>query len=139
LEEFAGRSEYPNAGQRVVNGQRLMQPYSDIFLGWTEGRTGKQYYFRQLRDIKISMNVESFRKTKMELYAGWCGYALALSHARSGDASLLRGYTGKSDVLDEAIASFSILYADQNERDYNEFMKAIRNGKIKTAPEEKND
>jgi uncharacterized protein (DUF2252 family) len=137
LEEFAGKSEYPNAGQRVVDGQRLMQPYSDIFLGWTEGRAGKQYYFRQLRDIKISMNVESFRKTKMELYAGWCGYALALSHARSGEAALIWGYTGKSDVLDEAIASFSVLYADQNEKDYNEFMKAIRDGKIKTAPERK--
>jgi uncharacterized protein (DUF2252 family) len=137
LEEFAGESEYANAGERVVNGYRLMQPYSDIFLGWTTGKLSKNFYFRQLKDMKISMNVESFRKTQMELYAGWCGYALALSHARTGEASLIRGYTGKSDILDEAIASFSVLYADQNEKDYHEFMKAIRDGKIKTAPEEK--
>jgi hypothetical protein len=137
LEEFAGKSEYSNSGERVVNGHRLMQPYSDIFLGWTKGKLGRHFYFRQLKDIKISMNVESFRKAQMEIYASWCGYALALSHARSGEASLLRGYMGRSDILDQAIASFSVLYADQNEKDYNEFKKAIRDGKIKTAPERK--
>ena len=137
LEPYAGKSVYPNHGQRVVNGQRLMQPYSDIFLGWTEGKLeGRHFYFRQLRDIKIKILVETFGKSEMELYAGWCGYAMALSHARSGDPALLRGYMGKSDEFDEAIGSFSVSYANQNEKDYAVFKKAIRDGKLKAVYEE---
>lgn len=134
LEAFAGKSIYANNGQRVVSGYRLMQPSSDIFLGWTTGgRDGVQYYFRQLRDVKIKVLVETFGKNLMMAYADWCSHALALSHARSGDSSILSGYMGKSDVLDKAIADFAILYADQNETDHASLVKAIRTGKVKVA------
>ena len=97
LEPYAGASEFPNHGRRVVNGYRLMQPASDMFLGWTQGgRDRKRHYFlRQLRDIKISIRVETFGAAEMNLYAPWCGRALALSHARSGSSALLSGYMGK--------------------------------------------
>ncbi len=130
LEPFAGKSQYPNHGQRVVNGYRLIQPFSDPFLGWTKGRFGRHFFFRQLRDIKISMKVETFGKVEMIAYADWCGQALALSHARSGDAAMLSGYMGKSDTFDKAIASFSFAYADQNEKDYASLNHAIKEGKI---------
>jgi len=130
LEPFAGKSQYPNHGQRVVNGYRLIQPFSDPFLGWTKGRFGRHFFFRQLRDIKISMKVETFGKVEMIAYADWCGQALALSHARSGDAAMLSGYMGKSDTFDKAIASFSFAYADQNEKDHASLNHAIKEGKI---------
>ena len=132
LESYAGPSVYSNHGERVVNGQRLIQPYSDIFLGWMEG-TGefkKHFYCRQLRDIKIKILVESFGKSEMELYADWCGHAMALSHARSSDANLITGYLGKNDEFDEALASFSVSYANQNEKDYEAFKRAIRDNRI---------
>src|SRR6266566_2427986 len=115
LEGYAGKSIYPNHGQRVVNGLRLMQPASDIFLGWTEGRKGRQGYIRQLRDVKIKLAVETFEAARMTIFTECCGYSLALSHARSGDAATISGYLGKSDTFDKAIADFSIAYADQNE------------------------
>jgi uncharacterized protein (DUF2252 family) len=130
LEPFAGKSIYPNHGQRVVNGYRLIQPFSDPFLGWTKSRQGRHYYFRQLRDIKISMKVETFGKAEMIAYADWCGQALALSHSRSGDAAMLSGYMGTSDSFDKAIASFSFTYADQNEKDFLSLQRAIKKGKI---------
>ena len=130
LEPFAGKSIFPNHGQRVINGYRIIQPFSDPFLGWTKGKGGKHYFFRQLRDIKISIRVETFGKTEMIAYADWCGQALALSHARSGDAAILSGYMGKSDTFDKAIADFSFAYADQNEKDHAEIKNAIRTGRI---------
>jgi uncharacterized protein (DUF2252 family) len=130
LETYAGMSIYPNHGQRIVNGYRIMQPFSDPFLGWTMGRGGRHFFFRQLRDIKISIRVETFGRNEMISYADWCGQTLALSHARSGDAAMLSGYMGKSDVFDKAIAGFSIAYADQNEKDYASFIRAIKDGKI---------
>jgi uncharacterized protein (DUF2252 family) len=136
LEPFAGKSIYPNHGQRVVNGYRLIQPFSDPFLGWTKARLGRHYFFRQLRDIKISLRVETFGKVEMIAYADWCGQALALSHARSGDAAMLSGYMGKSDSFDKAIASFSFAYADQNEKDYASLIRAIKEGKIESQVEE---
>ena len=136
LEPFAGKSIYPNHGQRVVNGYRLIQPFSDPFLGWTTGRFGRHFFFRQLRDIKISIRVETFGKAEMIAYADWCGQALALSHARSGDPAMLSGYMGTSDSFDKAIASFSIAYADQNEKDYASLKRAIREGKIEARFEE---
>ena len=136
LEAFTTKSLYTNNGERVVDGQRLMQPYSDIFLGWTQGRLGKHYYFRQLKDIKIKIAVESFNKNQMQLYADWCGYALALSHARSVDPALISGYIGKSDVLEEAMATFSVSYADQNEKDFDVFKRAIRDGRLKAVFDE---
>jgi uncharacterized protein (DUF2252 family) len=132
LAPFAGPSVYSNNGQRVVNGYRLMQPSSDIFLGWTVGEYGGyHYYFRQLRDMKIKVLVETFDVTLMTAYAGLCSNALALAHARSGDPAMLSGYMGKSDTLDKAIASFSLAYADQNEKDHASLLRAIRRGKVK--------
>jgi uncharacterized protein (DUF2252 family) len=136
LEAFAGKSIYPNNGQRVVYGYRLMQPYSDPFLGWTAGQGGRHLFFRQLRDIKISIKVETFGKSEMLSYADWCGQALALSHARSGDAAMLSGYMGNSDTFDQAIANFSLAYADQNEKDHALFKKAIKSGKIEAEYED---
>ena len=117
LEPYAGPSPFENHGERVVDGYRLMQPASDMFLGWTRGfRNSRHYYFRQLRDVKISARVETFGQAELDLYAQWCGKALALSHARSGTPATLSGYMGRSDTFDRAIAAFSITYADQNER-----------------------
>ena len=135
LEPYAGKSVYPNNGQRVVNGQRLMQPYSDMFLGWTEGPGGRHLYFRQLRDIKISLAVETFRRAEMALYAQWCGWALALAHARSGDSAAISGYLGKGDAFDRALAAFSVAYADRNEKDHAALKRAVRSGKVKAVCE----
>lgn len=136
LEGFAGKSVYPNHGQRVVNGLRLMQPSSDIFLGWTEGRRGRHFYFRQFRDVKIKFAVETFDAAKMSLFTQWCGYSLALSHARSGEPAVISGYLGKSDVFDKAVAAFAVAYADQNESDHAALDRAIRGGKIEAVFEE---
>jgi len=136
LEAYTGKSIHPNNGQRVVYGYRLMQPFSDPFLGWAVGQGGRHLFFRQLRDIKISIKVETFGRQEMLSYADWCGQALALSHARSGDSALLSGYMGSSDTFDEAIAGFSLAYADQNEKDHAAFMKAIKSGKIEAEFEE---
>ncbi len=135
LEAYAGKSIFPNHGQRVVNGHRLMQPASDIFLGWTEGRRGRQFYVRQLRDVKIKFAVETFEAARMVLFAEACGHSLALSHARSGDAAMISGYLGKSDSFDKAIAVFSIAYADQNEKDHAVLKGAIRDGKVQAVIE----
>jgi uncharacterized protein (DUF2252 family) len=135
LEPYAGKSTFPNHGQRVVDGYRLMQPASDIFLGWTQGQT-RDFFIRQLRDMKLRVMVETFGPSEMELFAGWSGRALALSHARSGKSALLSGYMGKSDALDQAIAAFSVAYADQNERDHAALDRAIRKGKVQAVFDE---
>ena len=136
LEAYAGKSDFANHGQRVVNGQRLMQPVSDIFLGWTKTRAGRHFYVRQLRDIKVKPAVETFGKAMMYLDAEWCGTTLALSHARSGDPALISGYLGKSDAFDKAVEIFSVAYADQNDKDYAALKRAISSGKIKAIIEE---
>ena len=130
LARFVGKSAYPSHGQRVVTGQRLMQSASDIFLGWAHGAGGKHFYLRQLRDMKLKPPVEDFDPTTLIEYATVCGWTVARAHARSGDAAMISGYLGKSDVFDRAIARFSRLYADQVERDYAAFLAAIRNGRI---------
>ncbi len=135
LEPYAGASVFANHGQRIVHGYRLMQPASDMFLGWSRGPK-LDFFFRQLRDMKVSVMVETFGPAEMTIYAEWCGRALALSHARSGSAAMLSGYMGKSDVLDEAIATFSIGYADQNEKDHAALERAVRSGKVKAVFEE---
>jgi uncharacterized protein (DUF2252 family) len=135
LEAFAGRSIFPNHGERVVTGHRLMQPASDMLLGWAEGTDGRHYYVRQLRDAKIKFPVERFDRAEMRLFAHWCGYTLAISHARSGDPALISGYLGKKDTFDVALASFSKAYADQTEKDYAALGRAIRDGKIEAAVE----
>jgi uncharacterized protein (DUF2252 family) len=135
LERYAGKSAFDNQGQRVVYGYRLMQPASDMFLGYARGLT-RDFFIRQLRDIKISVRVETFGVAEMGIYAGWCGRALALSHARSGNSVALSGYMGKSDAFDQAIAAFSVAYADQNERDHAALARAIKAGKVKAQYEQ---
>ena len=135
LEPYTGASVFANQGQRVVHGYRLMQPASDIFLGWSQGPK-RHYFFRQLRDMKLSVMVESFGRTEMNIYAGWCGRALALSHARSGCPVTLSGYMGKGDAFDKALASFSVAYADQNEQDHAALERAVRKGRVKAVFEE---
>ncbi len=136
LEPYAGASVFSNHGQRVVDGYRLMQPASDMFLGWTQGSRGRHYFIRQLRDIKISILVENLSAPEMDGYATWCGRALALCHARAGIPAMLSGYMGKSDTFDRAIAKFSKSYADQNEKDHAAFDRAVRKGKVKAVFEE---
>jgi hypothetical protein len=113
-----------------------MQPASDMFLGWTMGALGRHFFVRQLKDIKISIRVETLGASEMDLYASWCGRALALSHARSGSAMELSGYMGKGDTFDKALADFAVAYADQNERDHAAFERAVRDGKIAAVFEE---
>jgi uncharacterized protein (DUF2252 family) len=136
LERFVGKSMYPNHGQRVVAGQRLMQATSDIFLGWdrvTSGLDGqpRDFYVRQLRDMKGSADVETMIPGSMALYAQICASTLARAHARSGDRIAIASYMGKGDVFDVAIADFSVAYADQNERDYARLQAAVKKGTIK--------
>ena len=138
LERFVGRSQYANHGQRVVAGQRLMQATSDIFLGWDRvtGIDGQQrdFYFRQLRDWKGSVEIDTLMPEGLAIYARLCGWTLARAHARSGDRIAIAAYLGKSDVFDEAIATFSATYADQNERDYQALQAAIESGPIVAEP-----
>jgi uncharacterized protein (DUF2252 family) len=136
LEPFVGKSAYANRGQRVVNGQRLMQSASDLFLGWTQTGDGRHFYIRQLHDMKIKPMVEIFSPSLMLQYAALCGWALARAHARSGDAATLSGYLGKSDSFDTALASFALTYADQNERDHDALRKAVREGRLEAVTEQ---
>jgi uncharacterized protein (DUF2252 family) len=135
LEQFAGKSVFPNHGQRVVNGYRLMQSASDIFLGWTKGKLGRHVYVRQLRDMKIAPFVELFSPVIMSQYAESCGWALARAHARSGEPAQISGYLGKRDYFDDAIAKFSIAYADQSERDHEVLRNAVKAGRVDAVME----
>lgn len=130
LEPFAAKSLYENHGQRVVTGQRMLQAASDVFLGWTRDDEGHDYYFRQLRDMKMKIDVVALPKEDWTEYIRICGWALARAHARTGDPARMAGYLGKSARFEEAIAKFAAAYADQNERDYGQFLKAIRAGKF---------
>jgi Uncharacterized protein conserved in bacteria (DUF2252) len=132
LEPYAGKSAYNHHGQRVVMGQRLMQPASDIFLGWVTARNGRQFYVRQLRDAKIKPLVETFNAEALDLYAMLCGWVLARAHAKVSELSTtISGYLGSSsDEFDEAMGKFGLAYADQAERDYAALKAAVRKGKI---------
>ncbi len=134
LEDPLPPSPYINQGQRVVEGQQLMQATSDIFLGWTSSIRGRDFYFRQLKDMKGSMDVEAAPPHYLKAYAKACGWTLAHAHARSGDPSAIAGYLGMSNEFDLAVTAFAEKYADQNERDYKKFMKAINSEKIPYAP-----
>jgi uncharacterized protein (DUF2252 family) len=137
LEPYAGASPYEHAGQRVVIGQRLMQAAGDLFLGWYTGESTKnQYYARQLRDAKIKPVVEIMKPTNLKGYAKLCGQALARAHSRSGDATVLAGYMGKNSSFEDALAEFSLAYADQNERDHAALLEAIRSGRVEARLEE---
>ncbi len=135
LEPYAGKSVYENHGQRVVCGQRLMQSATDIFLGWTTGENGRHMYMRQLRDVKISAIIEDWDEDMLRAYGKLCGWTLAKAHARSGDAAQIAGYMGSSTTFDQAINEFAVEYADQNERDYRAFIKAVREGRIEVMSE----
>ena len=135
LETPLGKSKYANHGQRVVEGQHLMQAASDIFLGWTHGDAGRHFYIRQLRDMKMKPLVEVFKPVTLLDYATLCAWTLARAHARSGDPAMMAGYMGKSEVFDKAIAAFSKAYADQAEQDHAAFKNAIRQGRIEVQAE----
>ena len=136
LEPYAGKTRYDYQGQRVVMGQRLMQSSSDIFLGWTRGRRGYDFFVRQLRDMKMSAPVEGFSAIQLKRYAELCGWTLARAHAKSGDASAISGYLGKSATFDQALGTFSMAYADQNEQDHAALVEAVRTGRVKALIEE---
>ena len=116
-EPYIGRSGFSNHGQRVVLGQRIMQSSSGIFLGWTRLKSF-DFYIRQLRDMKLSVDISTLSEGGFNEYAKFCGWALAKAHARSGDPAMISGYLGQKDVFDQAIATFAELYADQAERDH---------------------
>ncbi|HYK27501.1 MAG TPA: DUF2252 domain-containing protein [Streptosporangiaceae bacterium] len=131
LEPYVRKSKYRQAGERVVQGQRLMQAASDIYLGWTKGlRQGRYFYWRQLRDMKASAEVESMAPPALAFYARTCGWTLARAHARSGDPVAMAEYLGKAETFDRSITDFSERYADQNERDYQEFEAAVHSGRL---------
>ncbi len=130
LEGPLPKSRYKQHGERVVYGQRMMQAASDIYLGWTKGADDRHYYWRQLRDMKGSVEVESLLPLGLGVYAGICGWTLARAHARSGDPVAIATYLGNDDQFDRSISDFSELYADQNELDYEAFANAIRSGRL---------
>ena len=131
LEDHLPKSRYAQAGERVVQGQLLMQAASDIFLGWTKGQQANRYlYWRQLRDMKGSVVVEAMSPEALAFYGRVCGQTLARAHARSGDPIAIAAYLGKKHRFDKSITDFSERYADQNEQDYHAFTEAIRSGRL---------
>ena len=140
LSRFVGASKYANQGQRVVAGQRLMQASSDIFLGWQRVEAGldgqqRDFYVRQLRDWKFSVDIETMVPRGMRMYGELCGWTLARAHARSGDRIAIAAYLGGSDVFDRAITEFAAAYADQNERDHKSLLAAVASGRIAAEPD----
>jgi hypothetical protein len=137
LEQFAGASRYRHHGRRVVEGQRLMQGASDVLLGWFRGRDldglEHDFYVRQLWDWKGSADVASLGAAALRGYGQTCSWTLARAHARSGDRVAIAAYLGRSDAFDRAIASFASAYADQNERDHEALLTAIRSGRVKAS------
>ncbi|MBC7441697.1 MAG: DUF2252 domain-containing protein [Ramlibacter sp.] len=131
LEDHLPKSRYRQPGERVVQGQRMMQAASDIYLGWTKGVQENRFlYWRQLRDMKGSAEIESMKPLGMSFYAHACGWTLARAHARSGDPIAINAYLGKSDKFDKAVTDFSERYADQNGQDYEAFAEAVRSGRL---------
>ena len=131
LEAYLPKSRFRQHGERVVQGQRMMQAVSDIYLGWTKGRdVSRNFYWRQLRDMKGSALVETMAPIALTYYGRLCGWTLARAHARSGDPVAIAEYLGSGDVFDQSIVDFCERYADQNEKDYEEFVGAIRTGRL---------
>jgi uncharacterized protein (DUF2252 family) len=133
LERYLKSNTYEHHGHRVVAGQRLMQAASDIFLGWFRGTEGRDFYWRQLKDMKGSADLESMSPDELVIYAGVCGWALARAHARSGDRVQVAAYLGKSERFDVAIADFAKEYADQAERDHAALCAAVKSGRLPAA------
>jgi len=149
LAPFAGDSDSKHQGERVVRGQRLTQAAADPFLGWTTGigtsiadsrerpdGGSKDYYVRQLRDMKGSMSVTLMDPLQLNYYGRLCGWALARAHARTGRASVISGYLGSSENFDHAIADFAMAYADQNDQDYRRLLRAISDGRVHATPDQ---
>jgi uncharacterized protein (DUF2252 family) len=132
LEGHLPKSRHKQHGARVVYGQRMLQAASDIYLGWGRGRidANRHYYWRQLRDMKGSADVEAMTPIGLEFYADICGWTLARAHARSGDPIAIAEYLGDDDEFDRSITDFSKRYADQNERDYQALADAVRSGRL---------
>ena len=131
LEAHLPRSRYRQHGQRVVQGQRLMQAASDIYLGWTRGvDASRHFYWRQLRDMKSSLEIGAMTPVGLAMYARLCGWTLARAHARSGDPVAIAAYLGDDDAFDRSVTDFALRYADQNERDYAEFTAAVKSGRL---------
>jgi uncharacterized protein (DUF2252 family) len=134
LEAYLPKSRYRQHGARVVQGQRMMQAASDIFLGWTKGiDVTRNFYWRQLRDMKGSALVELMAPVTLRYYAQICGWTLARAHARSGDPVAMAAYLGRDDAFERSVTDFSERYADQNEQDYGEFAKAVRSGRLQAV------
>jgi uncharacterized protein (DUF2252 family) len=134
LEAYLPASRYSQPGERIVQGQRMMQAAGDIFLGWTKGQdVRRHYYWRQLRDMKGSILVEAMLPPGLNFYTGTCGWTLARAHARSGYPVAIAEYLGDSDVFDKSITDFSERYARQDEHDYQQFVTAIRAGRLAAA------
>ena len=134
LEAYLPKSRYRQHGQRVVEGQRMMQAASDIYLGWTKGLdVNRHFYWRQLRDMKGSIEVELLAPLGLTFYGQTCGWTMARAHARSGDPVAIATYLGASDAFDKSITDFSQRYADQNEQDYEAFVKAVRSGRLQAV------
>lgn len=132
LEPYAGKSVYRYQGERVVVGQRLMQSASDMFLGWSRiGKPPVDFYFRQLRDMKVTVNMDTLPFGGFVNYAHYCGWAVARAHAKTGDAALISGYLGSNDAFDEALRRFARAYADQTEQDHAALVKAVNSGRIR--------
>jgi uncharacterized protein (DUF2252 family) len=135
LEPHLQPSPYENHGRRVVEGQRLMQAASDLFLGWTRDPAGgHDYYWRQLRDMKASADVDGQPLNAFLFYAELCGVTLARAHARSGDAAAISGYLGKGNVFAKALGRFAAAYADQNDHDHAALQQAIKEGRVPAEP-----
>ena len=131
LEDHLPKSRYRLPGARVVQGQRMMQAASDIFLGWTRGLDhNRHFYWRQLRDMKGSVEVETMAPFGLIYYARICGWTLARAHARSGDPVAISEYLGDGSGFDTAIADYSARYADQNEQDFQDFVAAVESGRL---------
>ncbi len=131
LEPYTQPSRYSNHGERVVEGQRLMQSASDLFLGWSKDSSRRvDFYVRQLRDCKTAANIGTMDHAHLLDYAQHCGAALARAHAKTGDAAAISGYIGQNEALDTALTRFAESYADQTERDFEQLKKAAKNGRI---------
>ena len=138
LAPYAGHSVFGNDGRRVVEGQRLLQAASDIFLGWTRVTVARQsldFYVRQLWDWKASADVDTMSTSTMTAYGEACGWTLARAHARSGDRIAIAHYLGSGGNFDAAVAEFSERYADQNERDYRAFVGAVESDRLDARPD----
>lgn len=137
ISQYFKSPAFKHEGARVVQGQRLLQAASDLFLGWSTGPSGRHFYFRQLRDMKLSVELDLLDSTLLAGYARLCGWAMARAHAKSGNSAIeIAAYIGRSDQFAEALSGYGAAYADQVERDYDAFLKAARNGEISARGDE---